>query len=237
MGPEQCNISWSRSHFSFLNLLHTKACLRLQTIWSLFSLDDKNDCALWCICVPAVCRTKGMYDVVEKANKAGATAEGNLVSEDEATTESKEASGRSKPVSESMHKNGSNALVITPGDQALRVIQTVIWKPCEMVDKLHARYEFKPTNRKILHMVELVLKKYLPFLDNMLNHIDKLASGVRQLSTLNTSLPNTSAVEIIVARSESPCWCLHQNHPRLKPKKTPTGSRSQAALSKRRQRC
>ena len=107
-----------------------------------------------------------------------------------------------KSASDEIRRQASNIIVSTLGDQALRVVRSVIAKPSVMLSKLDKRYDSKTTASRILRMTELVSMRYTNIRDDMSVHIDKMAGLVEQLRSMGTTMDDTLAIGILVSSIE-----------------------------------
>lgn len=102
------------------------------------------------------------------------------------------------------HRRACALIIRALSDAALCVVRDVINDPVQMMVKLDARYDNKPTAAKISKMSELVSIDYTDTGRDIRKHIDKLAGLVAQLKAMKTSINDTLAVGIIIASIKHP---------------------------------
>ena len=104
-------------------------------------------------------------------------------------------------------QQASNIIIASLGDQALRIVRTIVGNPNTMMAKLDERYDSKSTASKIEKMSELVSMKYYNIKDDLSDHIDRMAGLLDQLKSMGNELADSLAIGILVASIE-----VHQLH-------------------------
>lgn len=155
-------------------------------------LDEKSDYSLWRLRIKAAISSKGLRNVFLDSSYKTAGA----------STPDAPDVGQSVTATEDQKEQASNIIVSALGDHALRVVRSVIGLPHVMLQKLDARYDSKSTATRISKMAELVCVKFTNAREDISKHVDRLAGLLEQLRSMNTPLPDSLAIGILVASIE-----------------------------------
>ena len=124
-------------------------------------LDDKSDYGLWKIRVEAACSAKGVQNTLNV------------------------------PVGirvEDSHKSTASGIIVSAlSDSALRVVRSVIGDPAEMMRKLDARFESRPTATNITKITEFESARFVNIKSDITKHIDRMASILEQLKAMDVN--------------------------------------------------
>ena len=144
-------------------------------------LTSKSDYGLWRVRSLSACSKKGVADVFEPIE------------------------GDSPPDAEYKKRmNTARDIIVSAlGDDALRVVQTVVGKPKEMVERLDARYRSTSTAAKISKITELVSERYKTVRQDMAKHVDRMAGIIEELKNMGLTLDATLTVGLLLESVEA----------------------------------
>lgn len=139
-------------------------------------LDDKSDYSLWHIRVLAAISSKKLTNAMSEISRDADLS----TYEDHA-------------------QQSSNIIIATLSDQALHVVQSVIGKPKDMMNKRNDCYDSKSTATKIAKMSELVYMRYTTLKNYLSSHIDRMVGLLKQLKAMGNSIDNFLSIGTLFA--------------------------------------